>query len=68
MPDRIPVTTEEIAREFRLLRLNGNASEAITNPAIRICLTACAELRKRGAATTKPAEADMKRRAAGDTE
>jgi len=68
MADSTPITDEELASEFRLLGLSGKPSDALNNPAIRTCLTACAELRKRRTAAAHLAQADLKRRAAGDND
>ncbi|CDY77979.1 hypothetical protein BGLT_06785 [Caballeronia glathei] len=65
MSNRIPVTDAEIAKEHRLRGVRGSASSAITNAAIRICLTNCAELRKKQH-HPEPLEPDLKRLAAGD--
>lgn len=67
MTRRIPVTDDEIAREHRLRQLPGLPSISIKNPALRICLANCAELRKKQA-QPEPPTLDGKRRAAGDTE
>lgn len=65
MADRIPVTDAEIAKEHRLRGVRGSAYAAITNVAIRICLTNCAELRKKQHQPEPPGP-DLKRLAAGD--
>jgi hypothetical protein len=67
MTDRIPVSDADIAREFRLRHVRGSLGDAATNPALRICLTNCAELRKK---QKRPDQStpDGKRLAAGDTE
>ncbi|MFL9960444.1 hypothetical protein PQR02_04770 [Paraburkholderia sediminicola] len=67
MADRIPVTNVDIAREFRLRHLAGSPVAAITNPALRICLVNCAELRMKHAKSEQPTP-DGKRLAAGDTD
>jgi len=67
MTRRIPVTDADIAREHRLRHLPGSAVDSITNPALRICLANCAELRKKQAQPEQPT-LDGKRHAAGDTE
>lgn len=67
MAERIPVTDAEIAKEHRLRRIPGPASAAIVNPALRICLATCAELRKKQSESDQP-PLDGKRLAAGDTE
>lgn len=67
MTDRIPVSDADIAREFRLRHVSGSPDEAVTNPALRICLTNCAELRKKQKGTDQSTP-DGKRLAAGDTE
>ncbi|MBB6319270.1 hypothetical protein [Paraburkholderia tropica] len=67
MAERIPVSDLDIAREHRLGRFPGSAADAITNPAMRICLTNLAEMRKK---REQPADqlVDGKRLAAGDSE
>ncbi|QBQ98187.1 hypothetical protein [Paraburkholderia pallida] len=67
MTKRLPVSDLEIAREHRLGRYSGSAADAITNPAMRICLTNLAEMRKK---REQPADQplDGKCRAAGDSE
>lgn len=67
MADRVSLTDVDIAREFRLRHLAGSPAEAITNPALRICLANCAELRKKQRQADKPT-LDGKRLAAGDTD
>lgn len=67
MADRVPVTDVDIAREFRLRHFAGSPADAITNPALRICLANCAELRKKRAQADQPT-LDGKRLAAGDTD
>lgn len=67
MATRIPVTDAEIAREHRLRHLRGSAVDAITNPALRICLANCAELRKKRA-LPEQSTLDGKSLAAGETE
>jgi len=67
MTDRIPVSDADIAREFRLRHVRGSPGDAVTNPALRICLTNCAELRKKQKRTDQSTP-DGKRLAAGDTE
>ncbi len=67
MTGRIPVSDDDIAREFRLRHVRGSAVDAVTNPALRICLANCAELRKKRALPDHPMP-DGKRLAAGDTE
>ncbi|MDQ7981371.1 hypothetical protein QYH69_29495 [Paraburkholderia sp. SARCC-3016] len=67
MSERIPVTDVDIVREFRLRRIRGSATDAITNAALRICLANCAELRKKQKQPDQPTP-DGKRLAAGDTE
>ncbi|MFM0391216.1 hypothetical protein [Paraburkholderia phytofirmans] len=61
------MTNADIAREHRLRHLAGSAIDAITNPALRICLANCAELRKKQAQPKQPT-LDGKRLAAGDTD
>jgi len=63
MAERIPVTDIDIAREHRLRHLLGSPANA--NPALRICLANCAELRKKRAQVDQPTP-DGKRLAAGD--
>jgi hypothetical protein len=65
--ERIPVSEAELAKEFRLRRVRGSAVDAVTNPAIRICLTTCAELRKKQREPQQP-DSDLKRLAAGDSD
>jgi len=67
MTDRIPVSEADIANEFRLRHIRGSAIDAVTNPALRICLTTCAELRK-NRRESQQTEPDLKRLAAGDTD
>lgn len=67
MAERVHVDDLDIAREHRLRHLSGSPSQAITNPALRICLANCAELRKKRAPQEQPS-LDGKRLAAGDTE
>ncbi len=67
MATRIPVSDADIAREHRLRHLRGSAVESITNPALRICLANCAELRKKRQEPEQPLP-DGKRLAAGDTD
>lgn len=67
MVERIPVTDADIAREFRLRRIGGSATDAVTNPALRICLANCAEVRKKQKQPDQPTP-DGKRLAAGDTD
>lgn len=67
MAERIPVTDIDIVREFRLRRIAGSAVEAFANPALRIYLSNCAELRKKQRQTDQPTP-DGKRLASGDTE
>jgi hypothetical protein len=67
MAKRIPVTDADIEREHRLCDLRGSALDSITNPALRICLANCAELRKKRA-LPEQLTLDGKRLAAGDTE
>jgi hypothetical protein len=68
MAERIPVTDADIAREFRLSRLPGSATAAVTNPALRMCLAACAGLRRKNTPSAQPTPDDRKRLAAGDTD
>lgn len=70
MPARIDVTDEELAREFRLLRCIGSASEALTSPGLRLALSNCAAIRKQREALKppKPAPVDIKRLASGDSD
>lgn len=65
MAERIPVTDIDIAREFRLRRIAGSTVEALANPALRICLSNCAELRKKQHHADQP-KPDGKRLASGD--
>ena len=65
MAERIPVTEMDIAREFRLRRIADSTVEAIVNPALRICLSNCAELRKKQRHADQPTP-DGKRLASGD--
>jgi hypothetical protein len=67
MTRRLPVTDADIAREHRLCHLRGPALDSITNPALRICLANCAELRKKRA-LPEQTTLDGKRLAAGETE
>ena len=67
MAERIPVSEIDIAREFRLRRVAGSATEIFTNPALRICLSNCAELRKKQLHADQPTP-DGKRLASGDTD
>ncbi len=67
MAERIPVTDIDIAREFRLRRIAGSAVDAVVNPALRICLSNCAELRKKQRQADQPTP-DGKRLASGDTD
>lgn len=67
MAERIPVTEAELAQEFRRRGVRGSAVDAVTNPALRICLTTCAELRKKQNAVQQPGP-DLKRLASGDTD
>jgi hypothetical protein len=67
MAKRTLVTDADIAREYRLHGLRGSAVDAVTNPALRICLANCAELRKKQKQPDQPTP-DRKRLAAGDTE
>jgi hypothetical protein len=67
MADRIPVSDTDIAKEFSLRHVRGSAVDAVTNPALRICLANCAELRKKQTRTDQSTP-DGKRLAAGDTE
>lgn len=67
MAERIPVSDAELAKEFRLRRVRGSAVDAVTNPALRICLTTCAELRKKQHEVQQP-DPDLKRLAAGDSD
>jgi hypothetical protein len=46
--DRIEVTDEMIAREFRAQRCRGSAVDAITNPLVRRCLEMGARARAAG--------------------
>jgi hypothetical protein len=67
MAARIPVTDIDIASEFRFRRIAGSTVEALTNPALRICLSNCAELRKKQRHADQPTP-DGKRLASGDTD
>lgn len=67
MANRVPVSDAELAKEFRLRRIQGSALDAITHPALRICLAACVELRKKHHESQHPTP-DLKRLAAGDTD
>lgn len=67
MADTIPISDADIAKEFRLRHVRGSAVDAVTNPALRICLTNCAELRKKQQQSDQSTP-DGKRLAAGDTE
>jgi len=67
MAERIPVTDIDIAREFRLQRIAGSVVDAVVNPALRICLSNCAELRKKQCQADQPTP-DGKRLASGDTD
>ena len=67
MADRIFVSEADLAKEFRIRHVSGSALDAITNRALRICLTTCAELRKRQHESQQP-DPDLKRLAAGDTD
>jgi hypothetical protein len=67
MADRIVISEADLAKEFRLRHVRGSAVDAVTNPALRICLTTCAELRKSQRESQQP-EPDLKRLAAGDTD
>jgi hypothetical protein len=62
-----PVTEIEIAREFRLQRIAGSVIEALSHPALRLCLANCARLRKQQRQTDQPTP-DGKRLASGDTD
>lgn len=66
MAIRLPVSDPELAKEFRLRHVRGSVLDAITHPALRICLTTCAERRKKHH-EPHPAP-DLKRLAAGDTD
>ncbi|MFL9892816.1 hypothetical protein [Paraburkholderia sp. RL17-381-BIF-C] len=61
------MTDADIAREHRLCHLRGSALDSISNPALRICLANCAELRKKRALPEQTMP-DGKSLAAGDTE
>ncbi|MFM0660112.1 hypothetical protein [Paraburkholderia sediminicola] len=67
MVERIPVDDGDIVQEFRLRRVAGSTVQALTNPALRICLTNCAELRKKQRQADQPTP-DGKRFASGDTD
>ena len=67
MAERLPVSDADIVREHRLRRFPGSATDALTNPAMRICLANLAELRKKCEPPIDNA-VDQKRLAAGDTE
>jgi hypothetical protein len=67
MAERIPVTEIDIAREFRLRRIAGSTVKALANPALRICLSNCAELRNKQRHADQP-KPDGKRLASGDTD
>lgn len=54
MAERISATDVDIAREFRLRRVAGPAINALINPALRLCLRNCAELRKNSTTLTNP--------------
>lgn len=58
---------EVIAREHRLRHVAGSPVDALTNPALRICLANCAQARERQRTQSQPTP-DGKRLAAGDTE
>jgi hypothetical protein len=65
MAERIPVADIDVAREFHLLRIAGTTVEALSNPALRICLSNCAELRKKQHHADQPTP-DGKCLASGD--
>lgn len=65
MNNRISVTDAELAKEHRIRGVRGSVYAAINNIAIRICLTNCAELRKKQHQQEPPGP-DLKRLAAGD--
>jgi len=65
--NRPPVSDTELAKEFRLRRIEGSVLDAITYPALRICLANCVELRKKHYESQHPTP-DLKRLAAGDTD
>jgi hypothetical protein len=67
MTNRTSITDADIAKEHRLRRIAGSPVDAITNPALRICLANCAELRKKQHPSDQPSP-DGKRLAAGDIE
>lgn len=67
MVERTLVTDADIVREHRFRHVAGSPVDAITNPALRICLVVCAELRKKRPEPT-PSEPDLKRLAAGDSD
>jgi hypothetical protein len=67
--ERIPVTDEMIAREFRAQRCRGSAVDAITNPLVRRCLEMGARARAGREAHARPVvERDAKSRAANDVD
>lgn len=63
-----PVTDADMAREFRLRHVRGSSLDAITHPALRICLARCAEARHRHNRQQRAEQPtlDGKRLAAGD--
>lgn len=64
---RLPITDADVAREFRLQRCHGSALEALTNPAVRMCLELGARVRAARQPVPVPLMArDAKRRAAND--
>ena len=67
MARRIPFIDIDIAREFRHRRIAGSVVDVFANPALRICLSNCVELREkqRQADQLTP---DGKRLASGDTD
>jgi hypothetical protein len=67
MAEQIPVTDIDIAREFRLLRIAGPVINAFANLALRICVSNCAELRKKQRQSDQPMP-DGRRLASGETD
>jgi hypothetical protein len=73
MPDRMPISEEEIAREFRLqrrLHVLSTPAKLYSCPALHTCLSVCAEIRKRREINSPPTSTpvDLKRIAAGDND
>ena len=67
MAGRMPVNDAELAREHRRRHVRGSAVDAITNPALRICLANCAQISRKHEGSKQPPP-DGKRHAAGDTD